>query len=487
MQIMAFYGASGIFYTLALLYIISVVILLLLENRDPERTIAWLLIFLLFPLIGLIIYFYSGQNWKKKNFIKNFQTKELNLFLQKEDRCFQANDCKASTLSDKLQEKLAKNIEKSINFSPTAKNSFKLLTTGQEKYDWLKKELKKAKKFIHMEYYIIKSDKISNEIKDILIQKAKEGVEVRLLFDYMGCLQFSKKMRRELKCAGVMIQDFFNPLKLFAYHKLNYRNHRKITVIDGQVGFVGGMNIGDYYITGRHRFSHWQDLHSKVEGGVVGQIEAVFLYDWYLATKKSIITESYFPKSKSKGTKEMQILYSGPESKWAVVKHAFLTMITNAEKNITIITPYFVPDKVLFTALKNAALSGVKVKIILPHRSEKRFDFRVAFFAGKTYYDELLEAGAEIHEYKKGFIHAKTIVVDAKTALIGTANFDVRSMEVNFEINLALYNKSDAEEISNYAAKILEDCQKVKIEEFRKRSKLTMLAESVARLLSPIL
>ena len=335
-----------------------------------------------------------------------------------------------------------------------------------------------------MEYYVFKSDNIGKKIMNLLMEKAKKGIEVRLLYDFMGSLKLSAESKKSMKKAGVRIQSFFNPLKLFSYHKLNYRNHRKIVIIDGRKAFIGGINVGDNYIDGGKKFKSWRDLHTLVEGNIVHQLQTVFLYDWYLTTRKNIIKRYYFPEFKAcSGEKSLQTVYSGPESEWQAIKQLFFLMITNARKSICITTPYFIPDETLFMAVKNAALSGIDVKIIVPSKA----DYKILFHASRTYFEELMQAGVSIYEYTKGFIHSKIIVVDDETATVGTANFDIRSMQVNFDVNLVLYEKTDVNYVSGFFQHSLSGSKKIELASFKKRRLSLKVVESIARLLSPIL
>jgi cardiolipin synthase A/B len=469
------------------LYIISFIILLIMENRDPNKTLAWILIVTFLPFFGLLLYFYLGQNWKKKQLMKHFQTKTLNKFLEKKayySKKVLSNAAKVEIKSE-LEKKLINSIIRMNRFGLTTRNNMTIYDNGLKKFTKLIKEIKSAKKYIHMEYYQVIDDNYSRILRDVLIEKALQGVEVRVLFDFQGSFKFLYKYRLIMRRAGVDIHSFFNPLRLFQYHKLNYRNHRKITIIDGKKAFIGGMNIGEMYINGSKRFDSWKDLHFLFEGEVVHQLQTIFLYDWYLTTKKSIIKEKYYPPISKKSLKHkvIQTVFSGPECYWEAIKHVFFLMITNANHSINITTPYFIPTESMITSLKNAAIAGVDIKIVLPRVA----DYHIPFHASRTYFEELMEAGVKFYEYQPGFIHAKSVIVDSITATVGTTNFDIRGFQVNFESNVVLYNKKDVIKIENIFNKIINDSILIEPTKFKKRPITQKFKQSLARLLSPVL
>lgn len=475
----------GIVSTLLSIYIISFIILLILENRDPEKTVAWILIVFFFPIIGLIAYFYLGQNWKKKKFMRYFHTGILKTFFKK--RAQYAQDLEASTqfLAQQVQQKTAQVINHSTWFELSLNNNFTLYSDGKRLHEELIKQLRAAKKFIHIEYYRVRNDQYGHEIRDVLIEKAQQGVEVRVMLDFYGSLSFILKNQALMRRKGIISYSFFNPLRLFAHHKANYRTHRKIVVVDGKYGFIGGMNIGEEYITGGKHFHSWHDAHAFVEGTIVHQLETIFLYDWYLNRKENIITKDYFPHIKLKNKKQtpMQVVYGGPESREDVIKQTYFTMISNARKNITITTPYLIPDESILIALKNAAMSGITVKIIMP----AVHDHLVPFHASRTYFEELLQAGVQIYEFSKGFMHAKIVEVDGLIASVGTANFDVRSFNMNFECNLILYGKNEVGEVQKLVEEMIPLSRQIHLETFKRRSILRKMKQSFFRLFSPVL
>lgn len=469
-------------------YIISFIILLILENRDPDKTIAWILVVLLLPIIGLLVYFYLGQSWKKRQFINHFHTKTLRSLSRK--RMYYSKQIISKIakedIQSSLEQKMIYNIKRSVNFGLTTRNNITFFFNGSKKFSALIKEIKNAKKYVHLEYYLVRNDKYGEILKDVLIEKAQEGVEVRVLFDFYGSFFFLRKYQKLMQKAGVDVHSFFNPFRIFNHYKLNYRNHRKIVIIDGKKAFLGGMNIGEEYVSGGNKFQSWKDFHMMLEGEVVHQLQTIFIYDWYLTRKESIINKKYYPVNIKTNLKHkvIQAVHSGPDSERNAIKQAYFLMITNADKYVWIASPYFIPDESMITALKSAALGGVDVRIMIPSKSDKH---HVPFNASRTYFEELMSAGVKIYEYLPGFMHGKMVVADGTIASIGTANFDIRAFQVNFESNIVLYSKDDVRILVKELKNMFSECKELHLEEFKKRSISAKFRQSLARLFSPLL
>jgi Phosphatidylserine/phosphatidylglycerophosphate/cardiolipin synthases and related enzymes len=350
-----------------------------------------------------------------------------------------------------LVELLANNSESLLYVN----NKVKILKNGDEKFRYLKEELNKAKHHIHMEYYIVKSDDIGNEIKDILIRKANEGVKIRFIMDRVGSIKIKKSYINELKEAGVHVVQysyFLAPLLRLFNTQINYRNHRKIVVIDGEVGFVGGINIGDEYL-GNGKLGFWRDTHIMVKGDFVLGLQAVFIDD-YITIQEANKEVSfhgedfsdYFRPVGEENGKIMQLIKSGPDSKYKSIEQGILKMITMAKDHIYITSPYFVPSESIQEALKVAALGGIDVKVIFPGR----YDHIFVYYASRTYLSELSKCGIEVYLYDpEAFIHSKVITVDSKISTIGTANLDRRSFELNYEINAVLYDSEVTKQLES--------------------------------------
>ncbi|MCK0472617.1 cardiolipin synthase [Halalkalibacter sp. APA_J-10(15)] len=473
-------GVISVAFTLSVIFIAVVIFF---ENRHPTKTLTWLLVLAAFPIFGFFFYLIFGQNHRKnRTFFKKavkdeevFQTIEGERTLNEE----QMNKMgEHQQLLFQLAHKLGKN---PVSFA----SETKVLTDGKETFTHILQSLKLAEHHIHLEYYIVRHDKIGQEIKEILIEKAKEGVEVRFLYDAVGSWALSRVYIEELRAGGVEVEAF-SPVRLpVLNHKINYRNHRKIIVIDGVIGFVGGLNIGDEYL-GRHSyFGLWRDTHLYVKGESVRTLQLIFLQDWYYVTNQAIVNPTYLPPISpyQKGDGGVQMIASGPDSRWEINKKLFFSMITSAKKSIWIASPYFIPDDDILSAVKIAALSGIDVRILVPNRPDKR----IVFHASRSYFPELLEAGVDIYEYKRGFLHSKVLIVDHEIASIGTSNMDMRSFHLNFEVNAFLYRTKSVNKLVSDFIYDFEHSTRLDQQSFKQRSIFYKIIESTSRLLSPLL
>ena len=382
----------------------------------------------------------------------------------------------------------------SNSYSPLfLNNEITILDGGAKKFEIMKEKLLEATDHIHLEYYIVKNDKIGNEIKDILIKKAQEGVKVRFIIDKVGSIKLNRKYTKDLKKAGVDIAFYsyvLAPFLRFINTQINYRNHRKIVIIDGKIAFLGGINIGDEYL-GLGKLGDWKDCHIMIEGDCVLGLQSVFLDDFssikkYNNEEISILNniENYFKNHSFNGNIPMQIIRSGPDSEFPSILQALIKMISSAKKSINIITPYFIPSEGLMDALKIAALSGIKISLIFPEKA----DHFTVNRASQTYLAELKKAGADIYMYdKNAFIHSKLLTVDEKICTIGTANMDIRSFELNYEINAIIYNEKITQEFDNIFKSLLKNSRKFDFKKYESRSILNKLIDGFYRLLSSIL
>ncbi len=426
---------SNIFDWLLIINSIVLIAVIILERRSPEKTIAWFLVFIVLPPLGILLYIFIGRNWKKhklNNSFSRFTKQVVDNFIEKTNY----------TEFKPLLELLANNSDSPV----FANNDIELYNNGTEKFNALKAELQKAEHHIHMEYFIVKDDQIGNEIKEILIKKAMEGVHVIFILDKVGSIKLKRAYARDLKAAGVELvyySYFLAPILRIFNTQINYRNHRKIVVIDGKVGFLGGMNIGDEYL-GKGKLGFWRDTHIKVKGDFVLGLQAVFLND-YLHIKRSNGSHSLFvdevdkycPDVVGEGNKIMQLVHSGPDSEYPSIMQCVLKMISMAKKSICIATPYFVPTESLQEALKVAALGGVDIRILFPGK----YDHYTVYQASQTYLRELSKYGVKIYFYdKNAFVHSKVITIDGEISSVGTANMDIRSYMLNYEVNTVIYD-----------------------------------------------
>ena len=334
-----------------------------------------------------------------------------------------------------------------------------------------------------MEYYIIRDDKLGRHIREILIDRAKHGVEVRVLYDGVGCLKLTKGFFDPLKEAGGEIEVFL-PIKFpFLDYRTNYRNHRKILIVDGRVGFLGGLNIGDEYLGKSRAFSFWRDTHIKLEGDSVYSLQAIFLQDWTSATGRGIDCSDYFPAHNVTTPKPIQIVASSPDSKWDSMQKLYVRLVSMARNKLYITTPYLIPDESLLTALKISSLSGVDVRLLVPGVPDKK----IVHWASRSYYQELMEAGVRVYEYNRGFIHAKVIQVDDRVASVGTANLDIRSLHLGFEVNAIVYDEEVVRTLEEDFFRDLKHSVEIDPETWNERPLRKHLAEATARLFSPLL
>lgn len=464
------------------LFIISIIILI--GKKRPEKTLSWILILITFPPLGLILFILLGRNWKINTLDKKSRQKVSNLITPS-----LLNKSHISSEHESIINLLVSN-----SYSPLfVNNTVTILDGGVRKFEILKNKLLEAKDHIHLEYYIVKNDKIGNEIKDILIKKSKEGVKVRFIIDKMGSIKLSSKYIKDLKEAGVDIVFYSYVLAPFLRYintQINYRNHRKIVVIDGTIAFLGGINIGDEYL-GLGKLGDWKDCHIMIEGDCVLGLQSVFLDDFssikkYNNEQVSALNniENYFINHTFSGTVPMQLIKSGPDSEFPSILQCIIKMITMAKKNINIITPYFVPPEGLMEVLKIASLSGIKVSLIFP----KKADHFTVNRASQTYLAELVRSGVKVYLYTdSGFIHSKILTVDEKICTIGTANMDIRSFELNYEINTIIYDDIITKEFDKIFYDLLDSCREFNLSKYETRSLANKFIDGVSRLLSSIL
>lgn len=463
-----------------LIYIFLIAVVIFLESKDPSSTLAWLVVLILMPFVGFIFYILFGRTIRKKFKSFSFNNNE-NIMLQNE--LLDYLTISDSTEQEYLDRHLIKLFINNAQAPFSENNKIEVLENGTRTYYKMIKDLKSAEKFIHFEFFIIKDDDIGNKFKNVLIDKAKEGLEVRVIYDSVGCWKLPKKYISQLKKAGVEVYSFSPVLFPLLSRDFNYRNHRKIITIDGKTGYIGGLNIGDEYLGKNKYLGFWRDTHLKIQGQSVLSIQNIFLKDWYHVSNEKIDDDKYFPKiEKDYGDSLIQIVSSGPDSKWQCIMKGYFTMITKANKRIWINTPYLVPDPSLRTGLISAALSGVDVRIIIPNKP----DHFLVYWSSRDNIEQLLRAGVKVYTYEKGFIHSKSILVDSTVATVGTANFDYRSLEINYEINAFIYDKKVVKTLEENYLKDLKDSKEIKLKQHLKRPIYEKFLEAFGRLVSPL-
>jgi cardiolipin synthase len=476
-----FFTGFSILFSVTALFIAVVIFL---ENRHPSSTLAWLIVLALFPFLGFVVYMFVGQSYRKKKMFYKKSLEDEDFYVRIENSLKQEEQ-ELGWMKDRQKQFL--NLASKLGKTPVSfASETEVLANGEEKFTALFDLIDKAERHLHLEYYIIRHDKTGNLLKDKLIKKAKQGVEVRFLYDAVGCLALSPSFISELRSSGVKMEPFF-PVKLpYFNQKINFRNHRKIVVADGKYGLVGGLNIGDEYMGQNPYYGFWRDTHLKITGEAVNSLQLIFLQDWRHATGEKLVPEYFVHKwGKSDGSKQggVQLIAGGPDNEWEVLKNLYFSMIVSATKSVWIASPYFVPDEEIYMALKVAALSGIDVKILVPDKPDKK----TVFYASRSYFGDLLKAGAEIYEYEKGFMHSKFVIVDDEIASVGTCNMDMRSFHLNFEVNAFLYSTNSIGSLSRHFENDLTFSKKMSLSDFNNRKLRNRIFESLARLLSPLL
>lgn len=474
----------GAFYILLL---IAVCLRIIYETRSATKTMAYLLLAVFVPVAGIVFYILFGINfWKMKSYNKKSDEDEKLLErLKKEMKVYVKETISPTDLDIENNRELAVMLEKELDSPLTRRNKVKLLINGEEKFPEVLEALRQARHHIHIEYYIYEQDEIGEQIEELLIVKAKEGVQVRFIYDDFGSPNIKKKTRERMQNAGIEIYPFQKVMFYLLANRLNYRNHRKIIIIDGQTAFTGGINVCDKYINNGSHKLFWRDTHLRIDGPGAFYLQYLFLADWKFCSGKDImLDELQFPSvPANQNDCFLQVAASGPDSKQPSVLFSLLQAIYLAKKEILITTPYFIPGDSILEALRIAALSGLSVKLLVPGKC----DSKLVNAASKSYYEDLLCAGVEIYMYQKGFVHAKTLVADGNLSVIGTANMDYRSFELNFEVNVLLYDREIAEELRSVFFKDLEEAKRIDRDEWCKRPAHIQLPERIARLFSHVL
>ncbi len=451
------------------------------------KTLAYILVTVFMPVIGIGLYFLVGTNYRKNKLYSKKIVEDDKMLNDIRKRITVESEKAWNTGEPEVQKhkKLARFLLNDSMSPLSGNNEVKLLINGEEKFPEVIAALQNAKHHIHIEYYIFEDEVIGNQIKDILIQKAQEGVAVRFIYDDFGSRSIRKRLVPQLLAAGVQAFPFYKIYFILLANRINYRNHRKIIVVDGHIGFVGGINVSDRYINNKKGQMYWRDTHVKITGPGAYYLQYLFICDWNFCSDERLNPERDFfvTKPDRKGDAIVQIAASGPDSDTPTIMFSLMQVFGIAENEILITTPYFIPGENVLDAIQMAAISGVKVKILVPGKSDSAF----VDYAARSYYGDLLDIGVEIYMYKKGFIHAKTIVSDGQLAIIGTANMDHRSFELNFEVNSMIYDTKIAEQLRDAFYNDLKHSVKIDPKRWENRPAYKQLPEKIARLMSPLL
>lgn len=473
---------------LELLYFVGVFLLstkIIIDTKTTSKTLAYLLLIIFLPFIGVLIYFFFGVNYRKNKFYK--------FKIEKNEKVYQQIQDFVNTSNKKVVDWHYHHLKKyfstySFLFNATQSpltdgNEISLLINGEQKFPKVFDAIRHAKHHIHLEYYIFEDDIVGRALSNELMKKAKSGIIVRFLYDDLGSAKLSKELKTELRDAGVELSPVNKiNFKLFA-NRVNYRDHRKMIIIDGYEVFTGGINVADKYINRADTQSYWRDTHLHIRGNATFYYQFLFLSNWMFSTKKRLtIDRSLFDNQTTVGNKILQVAASGPDTKPAIMMST-VSAIYSAKKRIFITTPYFIPVESVVQAIKQMALSGIDVRLLVPEKGDSKLVNAAAY----SYYEELLNCKVKIYFYKKGFIHAKTMLIDDDFSIVGTANMDVRSQELNFEVNTLIYDEEIANNLADVFYDDLKFSEEIILQNWQNRPKIKSFFEHLARLFSPLL
>lgn len=469
------------------LNILLAITIVFFERRDPKTIWAWLLVLYFIPVLGFLLYLLFGQDMRKSKMFKNKEVEDAlhSALIKQEQRVknreiFASSHGKMSRYSDLVMYNLT--ASKAVY---TDDNELEIFTDGKEYFRHLYEEIHQAKEFIHIQSYIIKNDELWQALEELLARKVKEGVEVRILYDSMGCRTMTGRDWKRMRSKGIQVGEFFPAFFKRLHLRINYRNHRKIIVIDGVKAYVGGFNIGREYLGLDPKFGYWRDTHLKLQGSAVVSLHIRFILDWNYAVKEDLFQKKNLIKefSSGKGTEGVQIISSGPDTMNEEIRDNYQKLIGKARDHVYIQTPYLVPDEVILNEIKMAAYSGIDVRIMIPCKP----DHPLVYWATYSYIGELLEAGVKCYTYDNGFLHAKGVMSDGLVSCYGTANMDVRSYQLNFEVNATIYSQNITEKLETIFEKDLESCTQITQELYDKRSLVIRGKEQFSRMFSFIL
>lgn len=482
---MSFLGQ--IFAVISFINLILAAVLIFMERRNIAATWAWLMVLLFLPGVGFFVYLVFGQRLSKKKLYRlaEGEFSHFRAAVDKQKQLLENGDLEVNDPAMKKHRDMIYMNVVSDGAYYTQDNAVQIFTEGHGLFEDMFRNIEEAREHIHLLYYTVKDDELGKRLMDLLVKKAAQGVQVRLLYDEIGSAGISFRYFRPLLAAGGEVTSFFPSSIPFLNFRVNFRNHRKLTIIDGRIGYIGGFNIGDEYLGKDKRLGYWRDTHLRIEGKAVYMLQARFFLDWNLSSPKRLAESlMYFPQMEEEaGRVGIQIVSSGPNSEKQQIKHGYLKMIYKARRSIYLQTPYFIPDDSVLTAMKMAAMSGVDVRVMVPGRP----DHKLVYWATHSYLGELLKSGVRCYQYEKGFLHVKAIVVDGELSSVGTANVDIRSFKLNFETNAFLYDTQTAKLLEGQFMADLADCREITMKEYMNRPLRSRLQESLTRLLSPIL
>lgn len=466
--------------------IFLIMIVVVFERRKPTATLVWILTLVFLPLLGFLVYIFLGQNLRRerKFRLKKEEEQRILPFITRQDSELHHHTLNFKDHRVALYEDIIHLHLKTNQSLLTQDNKIRIFYDGNELFDCMLESLRAARRYIHLEFFIIRDDHLGREVMQILSDKARQGVEVKFLYDGMGCIRLRRRFFQNFHHSGGNSVAFFPPFLPYINLRINFRNHRKICIIDGKEAFVGGFNIGDEYRGLSPDLGYWRDTHLLIKGSAVNSLEMRFLLDWRFAAPKDITDwTTYLPEQVEYGNTAVQIVSSGPDLPHAAIKHGYQKLISKAQRTLYIATPYFIPNESILEALKVAALSGVDVRLMIPFRADHIF----AHWASLSYVGELLWAGVRCFQYRRGFLHSKFIVADSFASTVGTANLDNRSFYLNFEVNAFIYDEKIGQKLQEQFLSDMGDCTEMQLGDYVNRPFSARMKEGFFRLLSPLL
>lgn len=465
-------------------YVLAIAIVIINDQRDPTRTLSWLLVIYILPGLGLVLYFFLGRNFRKKTLQSGWWQKVAETAEPVRQRIhsrYEAEIARERSVAKDLGfDEVVRIAKAGESVVPLPAYDVHIMPTGAEKFEQLKKDLAAATDSINIMYFIWERDELTRALIDILIERSKAGVEVRVLNDFIGNIQYKKDQLKELKVAGGKVS-----YDISALGQANYRNHRKIVVIDGVRGYTGGCNVGQEYIDGGSRYESWRDTHVAFGGPAVAQLQSLFAMRWLDVERENLYTERFFPAEYPEGKHETPALTvsTGIDSVWEVSRRAHVVGMGEARERIWIQSPYFVPTSDIHGAMVNAALSGVDVRLMMTGVPDKKS----AWYAANTYMEPLLAAGGRVYQYTSGFFHAKTMTLDGKVCIIGTQNLDTRSLELHKELMVWFFDPELAVQHDQIFEADMEHCREITLEDLKAETGLQRFRDSAYRLASNLL
>ncbi|MGH7437461.1 MAG: cardiolipin synthase [Polyangiaceae bacterium] len=457
----------------------------LVRRKEPSSTIAWILVLLLLPALGAVLYLLFGRDrvrWPAR------RKRQLDEVVRQQVRDAspgrtESNRTSHLTVGSSLEQGLFRVAQHLTRLRATSGNRVDVLAQGGDAYDAIGAAIDGARHHVHAQYYLIRDDATGSWFRERLVAAARRGVHVRLLMDGFGCFALSRGWRRPLHDARVEVADFL-PMRSLLLQPVNLRNHRKIVVVDGSTSFTGGLNVGDEYRGHMVGLGAWRDVHLRIQGPASGELQRVFFQDWAFATGKFIPPEGYFPRDETpEGGATIAIVPSGPDTRTEAIQRLFVGAISGATREVAVTTPYFVPNESLRVAMELAAMRGVRVRLVLPSKS----NHAVTFHAGRSFYAPLIDAGVEVSEYEPGIVHAKTLVTDSEVALVGSANMDLRSFRLNFEVHTLVHDATTAAALRTEFERDAAQSRIVDATSWMSRGWGPRVKEGAARLVSPLL